>query len=418
MSCSNQQTKNKVKVVKIAKTKVAVIVGSIFLLLLMTAAAAFAVEYESLNEIRSRGIAEDVSYDCGYTNGYDDQKDNKPSAPLSILQKYKRVNTDDPDYFCSGMAYLYKGSYVTGYKIGYVDSHDKKEREVSTDFMTEYGIIKESSITESNIVTYTKWNLDELDTSQGIENLAYQIGYTDASKGNPKAPLKIMSDLAKDESRSVRDVYEWILENRGTFIAKYKEGYEYYLNEQKPTKTTETTSKQTSTLPSQLSGTEQKKNAYDTGYKFGYSDALDGKASNPQTILNYDWILNARYDDTGKYQSNFWYKLPTGIEKSDVQKAHADKASYIKGYRAGYEIGVREKNGKRTTELTDAQYIYQIGYDVGAADAAAGKRSNPYTYTWKSSRYTTTTQELDYAKLIRYQRGYYIKGYKDGYANG
>lgn len=405
-------------------------VGSIFILFLISITAVLAVQYESLNEIRSRGIEKDVAYACGYTNGYDDQIAQKASRPLSILGKYKRVNTDDPDYFCSGMAYLYKGSYVTGYKLGYIDAHDGKEREVSTDFMTEYNLIKEGSAAESNIVTYTRWNIDELDTSQGIANLAYEIGYTDASKGNAKAPLKMMSDLAKDQSRSVRDVYEWIRENRGTFITKYKEGYDAYSGKETTSEETQaegydaysnptaSTESDSNTPASQLSASEQKKNGYNTGYKFGYADAIAGKASNPQTILNYDWVLNARYSDTGKYESVSWYKLPTGVEKSDVEKAIADKASYIKGYRAGYEVGTKERRGQRTGDLTDAQYVYEIGYDVGTADAVAGKRSNPHTYTWKSSRYATSTQDLDYAKLIRYNRGEYIKGYKDGYANG
>ncbi len=399
------------------KQKTISIITIIFLVFLFLVTTTLAVEYASLNEMRERGIVKDASYACGYTNGYDDQSDEKASTPNSIINKYKRVNKDDRDYFCSELAYLYKGSYTAGYKVGYTDADDDKERAVSSDFMNEYDLIKEGSVqTETKTTTYNRWNLDKIDTEQGVENLAYETGYSDASKENSKAPLKIMYDLAKDERREVRDIYEWIRENRGTFIKKYKEGYDAYTVGETEA-TTKTVHRQSSTLPSQQSGEEQKKAAYDVGYKFGAADAEEGKASNPETVPNYGWILNARYDDTGKYSSKSWYKLPDGVTKTDVEKAVADDASYLKGYRQGYEIAAKEMKGESTEDLTDAEYVYQLGYEVGLEDAEAGEQSNPYTYTWESKRYVSSTEEINYAKLIRYNRGSYIKGYKEGYSS-
>ncbi len=403
------------RVVKIRAQKTIGVIITGCILLILFSASAFAVKYIGINELRGRGIADDVSYSYGYTKGYNDQSAGKASTPLAILTKFRRVSDEDPDYFGAELAYRYKGSYTKGYNEGYDDASDDKERAVSEDFLYEYDVIKEGSVQSMSQGTYiyNRWNLDELDTSQGIENLAYEIGYTDAGKGNAKAPMKIMYDLAKDDRREVRNVYEWIRKNRGTFNKKYKEGYEAYLASTKE-KTTVTISRQSSKLASQQSGEEQAKAAYDVGYMMGSSDANKGKPSNPQTVLNYDWILNARYNDAGQYEhdNRNWYSLPQGVSREDVAKAQADDAEYLKGYREGYTLALKTDDQE---ELSDAEYVYNIGYEVGVNDAEEGSASNPYTYTWKTHRYVTKPEEIYYTRMIRYNRADYVKGYRAGY---
>ncbi len=390
--------------------------SAIFLLLMLAIQTVFAVEYESVNELRSRNIIKDVTYAWGYTDGYDDYAHGRASTPNAIINKYKRVSKSDPDYFGAELAYLYKGEYASGYLAGYVDAKNDRDRAVSSNFLEEYDVIKEDAgETHSTTSVYNKWNLDEIDTTESVENLAYKIGYDDASKGNSKAPMKIMYDLSKDESTEVRVVYEWIRENRGTFSKKYKEGYEAYKTAKSAgeEKTTKTTQLQSSTRASQQPSAVQKEAAYDTGYKFGYADAKDGKRSNPQTVLNYDWILNARYAKTGEADDRNWYTLPEGVSQQDVEKAYADEKYYLKGYREGYTMALKED--ETAAELTDEEYVYQIGFEVGAYDAEEGASSNPYTYTWKTHRYVTKPEEIYYTRMIRYNRDDYIKGYRDGY---
>lgn len=392
--------------------------SAIFLLLILAIQMVFAVEYESVNELRSRNIIKDVTYAWGYTDGYDDHTYGRASTPNAIINKYKRVSKSDPDYFGAELAYLYKANYISGYSAGYVDAKNDRNRAVSSNFLEEYDVIKEDAEEKhSTTSVYNKWDLDEIDTSKGVENLAYKIGYGDASKGNSKAPLKIMYDLSKDESTPVRTVYEWIRENRGTFSKKYKEGYEAYKTAESASEetTTKTTQLESSKRASQQTSAEQKEAAYDTGYTFGYADAKDGKRSNPQTVLSYDWILNARYSDTGEADDRNWYTLPEGVSQQDVEKAQADKQNYIKGYREGYTMALKED--ETAAELTDEEYVYQIGFEVGAYDAEEDASSNPYTYTWKTHRYVTKPEEIYYTRMIRYNRDDYIKGYRDGYSS-
>ena len=402
------------------ETKKIIITSALLgVLLILALQSVFAVEYESVNELRSRNIIKDVTYAWGYTDGYDDYTHGRASTPNAIVNKYKRVSKSDPDYFGAELAYLYKSNYISGYRKGYVDAKNGRDRAISSNFLEEYDVIKEDAgETHSTTSVYNKWNLDDIDTTDSVENLAYQIGYDDASKGNSKAPMKIMYDLSKDESTEVRTVYEWIRENRGTFSKKYKEGYEAYktaqsASEEKTTK--KTTQLQSSALASQETLAEQKEAAYAVGYKFGYGDAEAGETSNPQTILNYDWILNARYKDTGEADDRNWYTLPEGVSQKDVEQAQADEKNYLKGYREGYTMSLKED--ETAAELTDEEYVYQIGFEVGAADAEDGIASNPYTYTWRTHRYVTKVEEIYYSKLIRYNRADYIKGYKDGYSS-
>lgn len=391
----------------------------IVLMAILFAATAFAVEYASLNELRERNIIKDVTYAYGYTDGYDDYSDGKPSTPHAIVNKFRRVSKQDPDWLGAELAYRYKGSYTSGYAAGYSDAKKGLSRAVSEDFLTEYDVIKAGSVqpTTTKTMIWNKWNLEEIDTEQGLENLAYEIGYTDASKWNAKAPLKIMYDLAKDESREVRDVYEWIRENRGAFIKKYKEGYADY-REGAVAETAETSyeRRESSKLASQQSREKQKKAAYDLGNKMGYEAGSEGEASKPQLLLTYEWVLNARYNvQTGEAESRNWYTLPEGVSRDDVAVAKADKENYIKGYREGYDAALKEKHDKE--DISDEEYVYQIGYEVGQADAEEGVLSNPYTYVWKTHRYVTKPEEIYYTKLIRYNRDDYIKGYRDGYAS-
>ncbi len=410
---------NRPGVVKITKN---IIKGALFLVLLVVAAtAAYAVEYASINELRERGIIQDLTYAYGYDDGYDDKKANKPSTPHSIVQKFRRVSDLDPDYLGAELAYRYKGNYISGYTVGYRDAKNKKDRAIDEDFLYTYGAIKSGTVqTGTGTYVFSKWNINEIDTSQGVENLAYEIGYADASKGNAKDPVKILSDLGKDNENEVREVYEWIRENKGTYVKKYKEGYDDYKSGKvitSSTSTTKTTQLQSSEHISQKYGTEQKQAAYDCGYKIGYADAKAGKASNPQTVLSYDWILNARYTSAGEADNRNWYTLPEGITQEDVENAQVDKNSYLNGYKEGYNMALKEDEPE-DTELSDKEYVYNIGFEVGRADAEKGIASNPYTYTWKTHRYVTKTEEIEYSKMIRYNRASYIKGYKDGYTSG
>ncbi len=391
------------------------------LLLVVMTTAAFAVEYTSINELRSRGIIKDLTYAYGYDDGYDDQSSGKASTPNSIVNKFRRVSTEDPDYLGAELAYRYKGDYTSGYSSGYADAKNKKARAVDDDFLYTYGAIKAGTVlTGVGTTTWTQWNLGEIDTSHGIENLAYGIGYTDASTGNAKSPLKIMQDLAKEKRNEVREVYEWIRDNRGTFIKKYKEGYDAYKSGKvvnvgtTPSKTTQL---QVTQHASQQYGAVQKSTAYESGYKIGYADAEAGKVSNPQTVLSYDWTLNARYTSTGESDNRNWYTLPEGVTQNDVENAKADKGSYLNGYKEGYTMALREDEPE-DTEMTDTEYVYAIGFEVGQVDAQNGVASNPYTYTWKTHRYKTKTEELEYSKMIRYNRASYIKGYRDGFVSG
>jgi hypothetical protein len=109
--------------------------------------------------------------------------------------------------------------------------------------------------------------------------------------------------------------------------------------------------------------------------------------------------------------------LPEGVTQEDVENANADKSTYLKAYQEGYTMALKEDEPE-DLELSDEEYVYNIGFEVGQADAKAGVSSNPYTYTWKTHRYQTKTEELEYSKMIRYNRASYIKGYRDGFAAG
>ncbi|MFA6889144.1 MAG: hypothetical protein WC254_06635 [Candidatus Woesearchaeota archaeon] len=409
---------NKPGVVKITKN---ILKGVLFLVLLIVATTtAYAVEWTSINELRDTGVDHDLTYAYGYTDGYDAKMANKASTPNSITQKFKVVSDQDPDYLGAELAFLNKGDYTSGYSAGYKDASNKNERAVGEDFLYTYGAIKADSVASGLGTTiFSKWNINEIDTSQGVDNLAYEIGYTDASKGNAKDPVKIFSDLSKDNANEVREVYEWLRENKGAYTKKYKEGYEAYKSGTVSTVSTltKTTQLQSSEHISQQYGVEQKQAAYTSGYNVGYADAKANQASNPQAVLNYDWTLNARYTSKGEADNRNWYTLPEGITQADVENAQADKSSYLKGYQEGYDMALKEDEPE-DTELSDEEYVYQIGFEVGSADKDAGIGSNPYTYSWKTHRYVTKTEELDYSKMIRYNRASFIKGYKDGYSVG
>lgn len=374
----------------------------------------------SINELREKDILKEVSYGYGYTDGYNDQMRAKPSNPSAIFSKFRRVSTEDPAYYEAEIAYIESGKYRSGYSAGYTDAKNSKERAVPSDFLKQYGVEEEATVevTSTNTV-YGKYNIpdvSEIDTLGEIENFAYDLGYDDALNGYSKAPLKIMYDLSKDETPDVRAVYETIRDNRGAFSKKYKEGYDAGLAA-KATVTdstgTKTTQLQTTTRASQLSGEEQAENAYAVGYRIGMMHAQDGAASNPQLVLNYDWILNARYTSDAEQISENWYTLPEGISQSDVEQAMADETSYMEGYREGYNLGL---NSGFDEEMSDDEIVYQIGCEVGTADGEAGIASNPYTYTWKTHRYVTKTEEIEYSKMIRYNRADYITGYRECYA--
>src|SRR3989338_3198887 len=115
------------------------------ILLIIALQSIFAVEYESVNELRSRNIIKDVTYAWGYTDGYDDYTQGRASTPNAIINKYKRVSKSDPDYFGAELAYLYKSSYISGYSAGYVDAKNGRDRAVSTSFLKEYDVIKEDA---------------------------------------------------------------------------------------------------------------------------------------------------------------------------------------------------------------------------------------------------------------------------------
>ncbi len=378
---------------------------TLLVVLLSASVFAGAIDY-NWNDLASRDVTEALAYSWGYDEGYEDYQEGKAVQPLTTFNKWNRISYDDPKYLGAELAFKEKGMYVKGYRDGYTEARKGMQRAVSDDFLEDFGLSKKEDEAEKVLgtVLYGGWNIEELDTEQGIENLAYEIGYNDAKEGNAKSPLKIMYDLAKEERSKVRTVYEWIRANRGTFIKKYKEGYEYYLAEKKGAEKETKVHQQSSKLASQQSGIEQKEAAYDVGYKLAYAAGKSGEASKPQTILNYDWILNARYS------SRDWYSLPViaGIQitKLDVAEAHADERWYLKGYREGYTAGEQERKGEET-EQTDAEYIYNLGCTL----AQEGK--NPFTYNW-IQRYTEQSPEdIDLTKLVRYNRAELLRGYRD-----
>ncbi len=404
----------KIASVSIIKTKRVshFLVSTIIVILLTATVFAGAIDY-NWNELASRDVTDALAYSWGYDEGYENYGEGKAAQPLTTFNKWKRISYDDPDYLGAELAAKEKAMYVKGYRDGYTEARKGMQRAVSDDFLEEFGL-KEKEETQKVLgtVLYGGWNLDELDTEQGIENLAYEIGYTDAKEGNAKSPLKIMYDLAKEERSKVRTVYEWIRENRGTVIKKYKEGYEAYLEEKKSVTTETKVHGQSSKLASQQTGTEQKEAAYDVGYKLGYAAGSTGEASRPQTILNYDWILNARYSKVGIYEheSRDWYTLPViaGIQitKQDVAEANADDRWYLKGYREGYDTGKKEQKGEEES-LSDAEYVYQLGCTL-AQDGV-----NPFTYNWYQRYSEQTPEDIDLTKLVRYNRAKLLRGYRD-----
>jgi len=368
------------------------------------------------NELKSNDITDALAYSWGYDDGYEDYQNGKMSQPNTLVSKYMRVPETDPDRLGSELAYKEKGMYTKGYRNGFADAKAKKQREVADDFLydyTEYGITintieEEMPVPElRSVTTYGTWNIDTIDTSQGVENLAYSVGCDDATQGNSKTPLKLMYDLAKDENTKVRAVYEWIRESRGIFSTKYKEGYEYCMAET----TTDIGDLSTpSGDPSQQSPADQEKAAYDLGYKIGYATATAGEPSAPQTMDNYDYVISAQYSDQENEANSYsWYTLPiiAGIEisRTDVEVFHADETAYLKGYRDGYEFAQTEMTGE-DKEMTDAEYVWEIGCELGETGG------NPYTYNWLQRAWARTPEELDMVRLVRYNRGELLKGYR------
>ena len=403
--------------VKINKIKhTSTIFLAIILTIALTAGAfAYSISY-SWNELKSYDVTDALAYSWGYDEGYDDYSSGKASQPLNTYNKWKRVYNNDPDYLGSELAYKEKASYVKGYRDGYSDAKSGNTRGVSEDFLDHYKkygitVVEDKKTTSSETEVYGKWNLDELDTSQGIENFAYEIGYNDAEKGNSKSPLKLMNDLAKSEYTNVREIFEWIRSNRGEYIKKYKEGYEYYLGQTTSTvKSGISIRGEESEQPSQESGEEQAEAAYDLGYKLGYATAIEREASSPHQIDNYEWVLDSRYTDLETESTDrYWYTLPTiaGIKltRTDIEIFYADKTSYLKGYREGYSIGEMQLDGQQE-ELSDEDYVFQLGCTI------AEEGDNPFTYNWMQRRYATTTTDLDMVKLVRKHRAQLLKGYR------
>lgn len=81
------------------------------------------------------------------------------------------------------------------------------------------------------------------------------------------------------------------------------------------------------------------------------------------------------------------------------------KKSYLKGYREGYAIAERELKTE-DTEMTDAEYVWEIGCELGETGG------NPYTYNWLQRFWAKTPEDLDMVRLVRYNRGELLKGYK------
>lgn len=390
-----------------------VLLATITAVLLVANVFAGAIDY-NWNDLASKDVTEALAYSWGYDEGYEDYEDGKAAQPLTTFSSWGRISYDNPEYLGTELAFKEKGMYVKGYRDGYTEARKGMKRAVSDDFLQDFGLEeKEEGEKVLGTVLYGGWNIEELDTEQGIENLAYEIGYTDAKEGNAKAPLKIMYDLAKEERSKVRIVYEWIRESRGTFIKKYKEGYEAYLEEKKGAVTETKTKGQTSKLASQQSGTEQKEAAYDVGYKLGYATGKAGEASRPQTILNYDWILNARYSKVGtsQHEDQNWYTLPSiaGIQvtKQDVADAQADDRWYLKAYREGYDLGKMERQGEKEGDQTDAEYVYDLGCSL------AQEGVNPFTYNWMQRYTEQSPEDIDLTKLVRYNRAELLRGYRD-----
>ncbi len=392
------------------------------LLLVLGTVEAYSITY-NWNDLKSQDVTEVLAYSWGYNNGYNDAEKGQAQQPFTLVNKWRRIYVSDPDYLGSELAYKEKGFYTKGYRDGHSDASHGRLRAVEKDFIEQYDrkgvltIVKEATKTvaaekkaeDIKGEAISGWDFDALDTSS-VANLGYSVGYDDARAKKSKAPMKLTEDLAKSKKPNIGEFLKWIRADRGTYIKKYREGYEAYgmQTAEKITKTS--TQGKKSYQPSQQSGKDQTTAAWDLGYNLGYAKVMAGEASAPQEIDNYEWLIDSRYIDLpNEYSDYYWYAPPiiAGItlSRTDVETFYADETSYLKGYRQGYSIGKDELagNGK---EMTDAEYVWQLGCQI------AKEGGNVYTYNWIQRRYAVTTEDLDMVKLVRYNRAELYKGYK------
>jgi hypothetical protein len=398
-----------------------ILVMVLALLMLTATATAYTIEY-NWNDIKAQGVEEVLAYSWGYDNGYDDASKKKAKQPFTMVNKWRRTSKANPDHLGSELAFREKSSYTKGYRDGYNEHKKGMRHAVGQDFLDYYqnmGVIKVVKTVERKTSSKKAtgadlaprgWNLNELDLSN-VENLGYSIGYQDAKEGKSKTPLRLMNDLSKSERKDIRYLLDWIRNDRGTYMKKYKEGYEQFMSEAVTrVKETGIAVRGESDLPSQQTGEDQASSAWDLGYKHGYAKAMLGEGSAPHQIDNYEWLVDTRYNEQAKETTDrYWYNLPevAGIQVSqnDIRVFYADETSYLKGYREGFSIAQMElKAGAK--EMTDAEYVWKLGCRI------AEEGGNPYSYNWIQRRYAQSPEELKKVKLVRYNRGELLKGYK------
>jgi hypothetical protein len=396
-------------VVAIKKQKLCIFLTATLLTLLMiTSVTAYSISF-NVNDFRSQDLDDIFTYSLGYDTGYDDAKASKASNPFTMVNKYMRVYKDDPDYIYATFAHHNKQEFTKGYRDGHADGKAGAKRVVEEDFMEDYiniGLIeieeeaKESKNTGS--LASDGWDVDSLDLSD-IGNLGYDIGYSDAINGKSKAPLKFMVDLSKTKDQSVRKVLAMVRAERGTFITNYKAGYEFNTKEKAGTIVSSKINGQNSNLPSQQSSLIQKESAWDLGYEIGYAKAMAHERSSPHEIDNYEWVINRRYHD----ESSYTLPIIAGVQitREKLQIFAANRASYLKGYREGYATAEAEMD-KSVKEMSDSEFVFDLGCQV----AREGK--NVFTYNWNQRVTAQTTEDLDMVRLVRYNRGELLKGFR------
>jgi hypothetical protein len=416
---------NKKRVVKINKHKQ----GTIFLLTIVlmvgfaTSVAAFDYIRYNWNDLKSADLDDSLAYSWGYDDGYDDYEAKKGQQPFTLVNKWQRITNTDPDYLGAELAYKNKKYYTKGYRDGYDDAKAGTARAVSEDYLQQYADLRvitfvdikeaeeyDGSTTETRDLAPGGWNLAELDISD-IGNLGYSVGYDDAKEGLSKSPLRLIEDLAKSDRNEVQEIFYYLHADRGTYIKKYKEGYEFFTTKAAGIIVESESSKgQSSNLPNQQTSEEQYQAAWDLGYEVGYGTAMAGEASAPNTIDNYEWLLDRKYiEQANEHSSYYWYTEPIlgGVELSriDIEIFYADEAAYLKGYREGYAIAEVELSS-RDEDMTDEEYVYNLGCQL------AKDGGNPFTYNWIKRGWASTPEDLDMVRLVRYNRGALLKGYR------
>ena len=173
-------------------------------------------------------------------------------------------------------------------------------------------------------------DIDALDLSRGVATVGYEQGYTDATNGKGKTPLKLFTSVSKVTTAQGNRALMTLQVNRGTYISNYKKGYEAVVGSAVDIPETLVIK---SVDPTQLDYYARQELAYQLGYDYGLVHVQVGKSRDPMGMFRFgpsSVPASSSHSGYFAYSENPIY---------DVALAHAEKAKFISGYRLGYEAG-------------------------------------------------------------------------------